>query len=397
MPKKVKFESFRYAFLAATVRGQTWAATGGQPGWSDFVRSLRFTYEPGRMVIAWPGRPAGTLTVSLADVRFYVRGDEAMYVERQRLSGLTEGEDQVRHGNDVYFDAVVADVATRAGYVGLEGARSAEGRLAAERTFHDAWAASEDVDDIDVRASNEVCTAPEMRYISSRLGDLRGRRLLDIGCGLGEASVYFALRGALVTASDLSPGMLDATCQLAGRNGVVVTPHLAAAEDLQLPATAQFDVIYAGNVLHHANVEETLDRMKRHLAPGGIVVTWDPLAYNPAINVYRRMATEVRTPDEHPFTWADIRAFRTHFARVETRYFWFTTLLIFMLMAVVQRRSPNRERFWKVVVREGESWAWLYAPLEAVDRLLLRVFAPLRLLCWNVVVIATAPRDETRS
>jgi hypothetical protein len=104
------------------------------------------------------------------------------------------------------------------------------------------------------------------------------------------------------------------------------------------------------------------------------------------------MATDVRTPDEHPLKWADINLFHKHFGTVETRYFWFTTLIIFVIMALAQRRNPNKERFWKVVVQEGNKWAWLYRPLESFDRLLLTIFPPFRLLSWNVVVVASKPK-----
>ncbi|HAH31251.1 MAG TPA: SAM-dependent methyltransferase [Elusimicrobia bacterium] len=247
------------------------------------------------------------------------------------------------------------------------------------------------MENIDVRAVNEACTAPEMRYITRRLGNIRGKRLLDVGCGLGEASVYFALLGADVTSCDLSRGMLDAAGRLAGTNGVKVTTHLAAAEDMRLPPEARFDIIYAGNLLHHVDIDRTLSRIKPHLAPGGVMVTWDPLAYNPVINIYRAIATDVRTPDEHPLGVGDLRLFRKHFATVETRYFWLTTLLIFLIMVLAQRRNPNKERFWKVVVREERKWRRLYQPLEKLDRVLLVIFPPLRLLCWNAVVACSIP------
>lgn len=267
-------------------------------------------------------------------------------------------------------------------------------RYEKERIFHDAWAEGEDPHKIDVRNTNEACTAPEMRYITRRLGILHSKRLLDVGCGLGEASVYFALKGAEVTSCDLSPGMLTATECLAKVNGVKVIPHLAAAESMQLAVDQKFDVIYAGNLLHHVDIEETLSRLKIHVAEDGVLVTWDPLAYNPVINVYRAIATQVRTPDEHPLKWDDIKTFKRHFETVETRYFWLTTLVIFVIMAIVQRRNPNKERFWKVILQEGYKWRWLYRPLEIIDQVLLNVIPPLRLLCWNVVIIARGPRSH---
>ena len=87
-------------------------------------------------------------------------------------------------------------------------------RFAREEAFHDAWAEITLVEKIDVYLVNEVCTAPEMRFIIRTLGNLEGKTLLDIGCGLGEASVYFALQGAKVTATDISSQMLEKTAAL---------------------------------------------------------------------------------------------------------------------------------------------------------------------------------------
>jgi SAM-dependent methyltransferase len=393
MPKKIKFESFKYRFLMAARHADHYQARVDEPTWGDFIRSLEFVYENGGISIAWQLGKPGALSLPLDEAKFYTRGDSDQHIKRQFELGLVNAEDPIKLDNHVYFKKVVAQVAHLAGYRDLENSMTkSETRLETEREFHDAWAGSEDIESIDVRVANETCTAPEMRYITHRLGDIRGKRLLDVGCGLGEASVYFALLGADVTSSDLSQGMLDAACRLAQLNGVKINPHISDAEDLRLPAEAQFDVIYAGNLLHHVDIDQTLSRIKCHLAPGGVFVSWDPLAYNPAINVYRRMATDVRTPDEHPLKFRDIQLFRKHFDAVETRYFWLTTLVIFLIMALAQRRNPNKERFWKVVVQEGEKWRWLYQPLEKLDRLLLSVFSPLRLLCWNVVIVSSKSR-----
>lgn len=391
MPKKIKFESFKYRFLIAAESISKKVASHSLSDWNRFLLGLEFDYDKGKARISWQGQYPGSAEFSLDEPRLYIRGDNMEHRARQQQAGMQAKEDPIKLANEAYFRAAVERVASITGFQLKDSQDSAEvDRHTKERSFHDAWAESEDPNQIDVRQANEACTAPEMRFITRRLGDIRGKRLLDVGCGLGEASVYFALQGAEVTSADLSPGMLTACSRLATANGVKVTPHLAAAEDMQLPPDAQFDIIYAGNLLHHVDIEQTIKRLKPHLAKDGLLVTWDPIAYNPVINVYRKIATEVRTPDEHPLTWKDLKSFEKHFSHVQRKYFWLTSLIIFVLMAAVQRKNPNQVRFWKAVVQDSHKWKWIYSPLEVLDKILLAMIPPLRLLCWNVVIVSKA-------
>jgi 2-polyprenyl-3-methyl-5-hydroxy-6-metoxy-1,4-benzoquinol methylase len=391
--KKLNFESFKYQFLVAAQYEPYQPRNILSPDWTDFVRSINFTYEKDVIGIAWSFPTPNSMTVSLNEPKFYLRGDSHKTVSSQKKTGLLKVEDPIKLQNKIYFKRIVMRVAESAGYKTNDPPQTAhEKNIQIERDFHDAWADSANVEKIDVRASNEVCTAPEMRYIIQRLGNIKGKRLLDVGCGLGEASVYFAMLGANVTSCDLSQGMLDATSRLANLNGVRIKQHIASAENMQLPKEEKFDIIYAGNLLHHVDIEETIIRIKPHLDNGGMFVSWDPLAYNPAINVYRMVATDVRTPDEHPLKWDDIKLFHKHFGTVETKYYWLSTLIIFIIMALAQRRNPNKERFWKVIIQEGKKWKWLYQPLEKLDRLLLKISPPLKLICWNVVIVCKVER-----
>jgi SAM-dependent methyltransferase len=266
-------------------------------------------------------------------------------------------------------------------------------RLSEEENFHDAWAHTQNVSDIDIHLMNESCTTPEMRFIHKTFSDVKGKRLLDLGCGLGEASVYFALRGAQVTAVDISQGMLDATKALAKRYGVEVKVCKLSAESLTLANDQWFDLIYAGNLFHHVDIESTLQKIAPNLCPGGSLISWDPVAYNPLINVYRKLAMGVRTADEHPLTLKDIETFKKYFSEVECHWFWLTTLVIFVIFALVQRRDPNKVRYWKKVIEEGQRWKWFYQPLERLDGILLKIFPFLKVYCWNVVIIARKPKQ----
>ena len=256
----------------------------------------------------------------------------------------------------------------------------------AEKKFHNIWAQLENPKKINVKLINEASTSPEMRYISSVLGDIKNKKILDLGCGLGEASVYFAKKLARVTALDLSPGMLKHVNKLSIINKVRIKTHLATAENFKLNKNNKFDIIYAGNCLHHSNIRETLKSISLHLKKNGTFVSWDPITYNPIINIYRKLANQTRTVDEHPLTLSDINLIKTEFKNTKTKYFWLLTLSIFIFMYVFQKRDPNKERYWKAIVYEEKKWKWIYLPLEFIDKILLFLFPPLKLLCWNIVI-----------
>jgi len=257
-----------------------------------------------------------------------------------------------------------------------------------EETFHDSWAGSIKVDEVMVDESFEACTSPENRIVLDRLGDLRGRKVLELGCGAGEASVYFAKRGADVTATDLSTGMLEVVQKVAAKHGVRVSVRQAVSSRLDFPDDS-FDIVYAANLLHHVDIEPTLAEAARVLKPGGRFASWDPLAHNPLIKVYRLMATEVRTTDEHPLKMSDLALFRKHFADVTFETTWFFTLWIFLRFLVVERVHPNRERYWKKILVEHRRLEREYRFLERLDAKVLKALPFLKRYCWNIVVVAT--------
>ncbi|WAS06363.1 class I SAM-dependent methyltransferase [Gloeomargaritales cyanobacterium VI4D9] len=259
--------------------------------------------------------------------------------------------------------------------------------LRREREFHDTWAKAIDADGIHVPDYFEACTAPENRFILRHLGDLHGKYILDLGCGAGENSVYFALRGAQCVAGDYSPEMVHVAQELAAKYGVPVTGKVINAMAIDIPDDT-FDMVYAANLLHHIpDPLVAVREMQRVVKPGGYVCFWDPLIHNPVINIYRRMATQVRTTDETPLDIKIIRQIRPLFTEIKWDTFWLATLWIFLQFYLIEKVHPNQERYWKKIIIEHQRLRPTYLFLERFDRLFKRI-PGMKRLAWNLAVVA---------
>lgn len=256
-----------------------------------------------------------------------------------------------------------------------------------EAQFHDEWAANIDVSAINIAVQFEGSTAPENRWIVPRLGDVQGRKLLDVGCGAGEGAVYFASRGTHSTAVDVSSGMLSTARALAAAHSVSIDTCQCSAVALPFPDES-FGLVYVSNVLHHLDTETALPELRRVLKPGGKLAMWEPLSHNPIINVYRRIANKVRTADEHPLPISTVKQVGEHFSQVEFDTFWFFTLWLLIRFYVVERLDPNRVRYWKKIYEDEARLRASYYRLEKLDRLLKRI-PLLKRYAWTIAVVAT--------
>ena len=260
-------------------------------------------------------------------------------------------------------------------------------RLKSEEAFHDAWARQIQVEAIDPELAFHPDISPETHYALDRLGDLEGRKVLDLGCGAGEASVFFARRGAEVWAADLSSEMLKVAERLSRRYGVSEKIRFVKvnAEAMAFPS-ATFDRVYGFGVLHHLDLEAAASEVGRVLTSDGKAVFVEPLKYNPIINLYRWMSPDVRTPDEHPISFEDIKKIGKPFRRTHHKEFQLISLLIHIYFFAVLKIDPRTERYWKLAVQNGRRYENWFRGVRRFDRVALDRIAPLRWLSWASVV-----------
>jgi SAM-dependent methyltransferase len=105
------------------------------------------------------------------------------------------------------------------------------------------------------------------------LGDVKGKRVLDLGCGTGQASIALARQGAHAIALDASARQLARGRQLADVEEVRVEWHRSDLADLAFLRADSIDLAFSAHAL--AEVED-LDRVFRQvhrvLKPGAAFV-----------------------------------------------------------------------------------------------------------------------------
>lgn len=96
-----------------------------------------------------------------------------------------------------------------------------------------------------------------------------GKKLLEIGCGLGTDLLQFARSGAEVSGIDLTPASIELVKQRFALYDLPVRAQVADAERLPFE-DGEFDVVYSFGVLHHTpNTPKAVKEVHRVLKPGG--------------------------------------------------------------------------------------------------------------------------------
>ncbi len=142
----------------------------------------------------------------------------------------------------------------------------------AGRRWWDANAAEYLAEHGDFLGPADFCWCPEglREADAGLLGDVLGRRVLEVGAGAAQCSRWLTGRGALVVATDVSGGMLAQGRGIDGELGTRVP--MVQADARRLPfADASFDVAFTafGAIPFVPDAERVHAEVARVLRPGG--------------------------------------------------------------------------------------------------------------------------------
>ncbi len=162
-----------------------------------------------------------------------------------------------------------------------------------------------------------------IEYSYNLLGDVRGKDVLELGCGDGENTVQLAHRGARVCGVDVSDAMVSLARRRAQVNGFVKGVEFGVGSAHELPfCDRSFDVVFGMAVLTRLNLELASREVWRVLRPGGYAIFKEPIRNSRLIHMARRLVRyrpPSQTPFGRPFTDQELERFTAGFSQCHGR------------------------------------------------------------------------------
>lgn len=207
------------------------------------------------------------------------------------------------------------------------------------------------------------------------LSGLKGKKILDAGCGNGQYSVFLALFGADVYGIDISPVGIEVAGKIAVINKVADHCHFSSQSLAGMNfADNSFDIVLMHEVLHHAikypGVPEEIFRV---LKKDGLLICAESLDGNIFFSFGRIFTMRGKeAKGDVVLTLSDIKEFAENFSeyRIELMSLLFMSKRIFKDMLDF---PPIR---------------WLLYVLKKADDLLFVLFPGLKKYCGEAILVA---------
>jgi SAM-dependent methyltransferase len=153
-----------------------------------------------------------------------------------------------------------------------------------------------------------------------RLGLREGSSILDVGCGTGWTTVFFAEAGYRPVGVDIAPAMVVVARDLAQRWRVDAEFREADMDEFDLGKT--FDAALVFDALHHSEVpDRVVHNVARHLRPGAWVLFGEP-SWLHAISPRARRVHRETGCSEHGIRVSALKRYCREAGLGEFRRFW---------------------------------------------------------------------------
>lgn len=163
-----------------------------------------------------------------------------------------------------------------------------------------------------VRFAYSACT-----YAQQTFGSMQkaiDQRVLDIGCGRGiERAKQFILQGCEYTGVDISDECISANISDCLEAGLTASFFCDDANALTTLKGNKYDLLILSGTLHHLDLDKALPALAEITEENGKVIMWEPMGTNPAFNLFRMLTPKIRTPDEHPLNFNDLKTIKKLF------------------------------------------------------------------------------------
>lgn len=199
-----------------------------------------------------------------------------------------------------------------------------------ERSASEAQKISTDELIADEKNINRYISPPEetsyyLEYSYFLLGDVKGKTVLDYGCGTGCNSLILAKRGANVVGVDISPDLLEIAEQRMTVNGIDGNTKflVGSAHDLPIPDES-VDIVFGIAILHHLDLQESSKEVFRVLKKGGRAIFQEPVRNSKFVKFVRDLIPYEQpdiSPFERPLTDSELRNFAKDFSAYKSRAF----------------------------------------------------------------------------
>lgn len=179
--------------------------------------------------------------------------------------------------------------------------------------------------------------------------DQRGKRILDVGCGVGENAVFHACKGwDNVSAIDISSDSIEVAKQLAEKFRVQDKIQFQVGSSNSLPYPDNyFDIVYSHGLLSFVNKSKTIMEMRRVVKKNGLVIICDTLRAGSVINGIRSLNSKFRKKNignyKDILNDKDIDNISTQFKSIEVYKFNFISAYYMPFEKIISNAFPITE------------------------------------------------------